>query len=413
MSHTARRWVYGTVGVVVLAAAGLYAVGRAGGPDYLSYALRLAGGPDYLSQVDAYATRGQLDSAEALLRQHVMNHPHDFQARIRYGTLLLQRADTSNGITVLEEVQRDAVGTDDTLWRVASRTLRAIARVQAHRADSISQVWVRRGRFDSAAAYARTAAEAYLRVRALDARLGDTTKLARLIGEIYVAWAAAEQVMASHLGRGASSSSDRLLGATPVSAGDADLWQETLERTQYLLDSLGSAAFAAGRWAAAERHYLRLRSLSAIKEDSCGEAGALYNAAMANWNAGHYTKSRRLLAFIRDSFPFYEPDVQSRPAGVGTAASIRDVQRILRQAYSEFVRRHWPSARDYYREALRVMEAQSRGTPSLVAATMYNIAVTYYNEAQYGEARARLLELQARFPTYRPDVVKNVLLKIP
>lgn len=237
--------------------------------------------------------------------------------------------------------------------------------------------------------------------------------MTRLIDDIYVAWASAQQVMASHLGSGTSQSSYSLIEATPVTTADAELWKETLRRSQYLFDSIGEAAFTARRWADAEKHYLRLRSLSAIRGDSAEQARALYGAATADWNAGRYAEARRLLAVIRDTFPSYQHrDVQRRTAGAGTAEGMLGVRDILDRASSEAGLRHWQSARNYYREALRVIEANSLGTPDLVALTMYNIAVTYYNAREYADARARLLELQAKYPAFDPKLVKALLGRI-
>jgi len=292
-ARRSKRWlVYGAGSALVVTA--------------VSVSIRQLRGPDYLSKADAYAKLGQLDSVVALIERHVLRHPTDLGTRLRYGELVLGRGDTAKAVRVLEEVIRDAAGKDSIRRDMATRLVVTVARSQGESADSLSDLFLQRAMFDSTIYYANVAARQFMEVRSLNVQLGDTANFTRWIDNLRISWAAARQVMASHLRDRGSPEPYSLMAQTPVLSVDAVLWDETLRRVQRLLDSIADVAFTARSWSQAERHYLSLRVFSGLRRDSAEEARALYNAATADWNDGRFSAAERLLRTVRDSFPFYE-----------------------------------------------------------------------------------------------------------
>ncbi|HLA80604.1 MAG TPA: tetratricopeptide repeat protein [Thermoleophilia bacterium] len=100
-------------------------------------------------------------------------------------------------------------------------------------------------------------------------------------------------------------------------------------------------------------------------------------------------------------------------ARVGEAEGRRDMIELLGRASAAFEQKRWQSARNLYRDALELIELRSLDVGEMLPQTMYNIAITYYNEREYSEARNQLLRLQKTFPSYEPELVSDMLRKIP
>ncbi len=363
---------------------------------------------------DAYLKLGELDSAEAFLARHILRNPNDLEARLTHARVVLELGDTSKAVRVLESIRADARPRDSLYSTGAVTTLRQLSDLAARHADSVAGELFRRGQFDSVSQYAYSAVASRRKAETLRREEGDT--ILSFLGKWNIAKAAARGVVSEHLA-GDSGSAMNLMLRSPISIFDSSAWNSTLALAGSTVDSIASAAFDAKRWRETRRLYTFGAQLYELQNDTMEQPRMLYNAAMADWNRGRYVSARSLLAGIRDSFPHYKINqiqnmIGEAATASATTATIQQLIQMQKQASTQFDEDQWLQARQTYRRIVALVREQGVEVGEYEPRSMYNIAITYYNEQEYRQARAQLVELQRKFPSYQPDMITDVLRKL-
>ncbi len=185
------------------------------------------------------------------------------------------------------------------------------------------------------------------------------------------------------------------------------------------LDELASKEFDKENYALARVHWSgAIESYEAVGValgvDDLKIPRLMYNRALTYLNEGKYSRWRKALSQLRSEFPEYQPQKIKAMIKDAKAASMwQGEEAICRKASKAFDDKRWSEARAYYREAMNyLLKSGIKEDHEEICRLNFNIAIAYYNDFKYNEAKEILEKLKTTRPTYNNERIKELLAEL-
>lgn len=139
-----------------------------------------------------------------------------------------------------------------------------------------------------------------------------------------------------------------------------------------------------------------------------------YNCALTYFNEGDFQQGRKALSDLSMEFPDYQPQkIKEMLGGTKTVLFWQKEGAICRKAEKAFGEKRWSDVRVYCREAISyLLKSGIKEDEEEICRLNYNIAIAYYNDFKYKEAKEVFDKLQETKPNYNAEKVKELLAEL-
>lgn len=363
---------------------------------------------------------GELAEAIDALKTHLIDHPSDITAKVYLAELYETQKNYEKSSEIWRKVQKESLlRNEEHLVRRAQFSERNCFELLARTASDSARQALESGDLKKARKFYKIEYRYWLDWIGVKVPK-DTSGINRtdLVCKFYIAPVCANLAMTYWMDKDYDKGEKHLEEAKWITFyegihPDFEKWMH--EDFAEKLDRLASEEFDKSNYALARIHWAQaMKSYQAATVSGAPYDNVprlRYNCALTYFFEGNYSQGQKLLSELREEFPDYESEKINEMIKDSKAMLFwQREESICKRAEKAFHEKRWPDARAYCREAINyLLKSGIKEDNEEICRLNYNIAMAYYNDFKYKEAKEVLNKLQRTKPNYNAEKIQELL----